>query len=94
LFSPPPPSPLTKSGDESELAAKKALAVLSELWRRRIWRDARTVNCIGGGLADSLVGSGVQPGRELAVAVIEGHVFWVSSNVIYATRCTAHMWDG
>jgi hypothetical protein len=34
-------------GDESELAAKKALAVLSELWRRKVWRDARTVNCIG-----------------------------------------------
>jgi protein SDA1 len=34
------------AGDESELAAKKALAVLSELWRRKIWRDARTVNCI------------------------------------------------
>lgn len=34
------------TGDESELAAKKALAVLSELWRRKIWRDARTVNCI------------------------------------------------
>eukprot|EP00878_Enallax_costatus_P025275 GHUV01027038.1.p1 GENE.GHUV01027038.1~~GHUV01027038.1.p1 ORF type:complete len:218 (+),score=48.73 GHUV01027038.1:214-867(+) len=33
--------------DDNELAAKKSLAVLSELWRRNIWRDARTVNCIG-----------------------------------------------
>ncbi|WIA17645.1 hypothetical protein OEZ85_014450 [Tetradesmus obliquus] len=32
--------------DDSELAAKKSLAVLGELWRRHIWRDARTVNCI------------------------------------------------
>lgn len=32
--------------DDNELAAKKSLAVLSELWRRNIWRDARTVNCI------------------------------------------------
>jgi hypothetical protein len=34
--------------DDNELAAKKSLAVLSELWRRHIWRDGRTVNCIGG----------------------------------------------
>ena len=33
--------------DGSELAAKKSLAVLTELWRRGIWRDARTVNVIG-----------------------------------------------
>jgi protein SDA1 len=33
--------------DDNELAAKKSLAVLSELWRRHIWRDGRTVNCIG-----------------------------------------------
>eukprot|EP00882_Tetradesmus_deserticola_P025608 GHRQ01028145.1.p2 GENE.GHRQ01028145.1~~GHRQ01028145.1.p2 ORF type:complete len:161 (+),score=49.20 GHRQ01028145.1:81-563(+) len=32
--------------DDNELAAKKSLAVLSELWRRHIWRDGRTVNCI------------------------------------------------
>ncbi|KAF6262746.1 SDA1-domain-containing protein [Scenedesmus sp. NREL 46B-D3] len=35
--------------DDNELAAKKSLAVLSELWRRHIWRDGRTVNCIGCG---------------------------------------------
>jgi protein SDA1 len=35
------------SDESSELAAKKSLAVLSELWRRNIWRDGRTVNCIG-----------------------------------------------
>jgi hypothetical protein len=54
------------NGDESELAAKKALAVLSELWRRRIWRDARTVNCIGEGTVDTLLGlavDGIQGSR-------------------------------
>ncbi len=34
--------------DDNEMAAKKSLAVLTELWRRHVWRDARTVNCIGG----------------------------------------------
>lgn len=33
--------------EENEAAAKKSLAVLAELWRRQIWRDARTVNVIG-----------------------------------------------
>ena len=33
--------------DDSEMAAKKSLAVLTELWRRHVWRDARTVNVIG-----------------------------------------------
>eukprot|EP00199_Chlamydomonas_sp_CCMP681_P001181 CAMPEP_0119112818 /NCGR_PEP_ID=MMETSP1180-20130426/41795_1 /TAXON_ID=3052 ORGANISM="Chlamydomonas cf sp, Strain CCMP681" /NCGR_SAMPLE_ID=MMETSP1180 /ASSEMBLY_ACC=CAM_ASM_000741 /LENGTH=766 /DNA_ID=CAMNT_0007100531 /DNA_START=21 /DNA_END=2321 /DNA_ORIENTATION=+ len=33
-------------GDDNEAAAKKALAVCTELWRRRVWRDARTVNVI------------------------------------------------
>lgn len=28
------------------MAAKKSLAVLTDLWRRHIWRDARTVNVI------------------------------------------------
>jgi hypothetical protein len=41
--------------DDNELAAKKSLAVLSELWRRHIWRDGRTVNCIGGGDGGVLV---------------------------------------
>lgn len=41
--------------DDSELAAKKSLAVLGELWRRHIWRDARTVNCIGEALSSSLL---------------------------------------
>ena len=35
-------------GDDNEAAAKKSLAVCTELWRRHIWRDARTVNVIGG----------------------------------------------
>ena len=33
--------------DEHEGAAKKSLAVLTELYRRQVWRDARTVNVIG-----------------------------------------------
>ncbi|KAK9840402.1 hypothetical protein WJX74_009278 [Apatococcus lobatus] len=32
--------------DEHEGAAKKSLAVLTELYRRQVWRDARTVNVI------------------------------------------------
>lgn len=32
---------------EGEAAAKSALAVLTELWRRQVWRDARTANVIG-----------------------------------------------
>ena len=33
--------------DDNEPAAKKSLAVCTELWRRHVWRDARTVNVIG-----------------------------------------------
>ena len=32
--------------DEHEGAAKKGLAVATEMWRRHVWRDARTVNVI------------------------------------------------
>ncbi|KAL4448816.1 hypothetical protein ABPG77_007533 [Micractinium sp. CCAP 211/92] len=32
--------------DEHEGAAKKGLAVLTEMWRRHVWRDAKTVNVI------------------------------------------------
>ncbi|GLC55364.1 hypothetical protein PLESTB_000976900 [Pleodorina starrii] len=32
--------------DENEAAAKRGLAVLTEMWRRHVWRDARTVNVI------------------------------------------------
>ena len=32
--------------DAHEGTAKSALAVLTEMWRRRVWRDARTVNVI------------------------------------------------
>jgi hypothetical protein len=32
---------------EEEAAALRALAVLTELHRRNVWRDARTVNVIG-----------------------------------------------
>ncbi|GFH22547.1 protein SDA1, partial [Haematococcus lacustris] len=32
--------------DDNEAAAKKSLAVCTELWRRQVWRDARTVNVI------------------------------------------------
>ena len=31
---------------QQEVCAQKALAVLSEMWRRNVWRDARTVNVI------------------------------------------------
>lgn len=34
-------------GSEGEAAAKPALAVLTELWRRHVWRDARTANVTG-----------------------------------------------
>jgi len=34
------------------VAAKKSLAVLTELWRRHVWRDARTVNVIGESASD------------------------------------------
>ena len=33
--------------DAHEGAAKQSLTVLIELWRRQVWRDARTVNVIG-----------------------------------------------
>jgi hypothetical protein len=33
--------------DDDEASAKKALAVCTELWRRGVWRDSRTVNVIG-----------------------------------------------
>lgn len=33
--------------DEGSVAAKKAVYILSELYRRRIWTDARTVNVLG-----------------------------------------------
>ncbi|KAL6785625.1 hypothetical protein ACKKBF_B01005 [Auxenochlorella protothecoides x Auxenochlorella symbiontica] len=36
----------TVLGDEHEGTAKKGLAVMTEMWRRRVWRDARTVNVI------------------------------------------------
>ena len=32
--------------DEHEGTAKKGLAVLTEMWRRHVWRDARTVNVL------------------------------------------------
>lgn len=35
--------------DDNETAAKKSLAVLMELYRRGVWRDARTVNVIASG---------------------------------------------
>ena len=37
--------------DEHEGAAKKGLAVLTEMWRRHVWRDARTVNVIAAATA-------------------------------------------
>lgn len=32
--------------DENETAAKKALAVITDLYRRNVWSDARTVNLV------------------------------------------------
>ena len=37
---------------DNDVAAKKSLAVLTELWRRHVWRDARTVNVIGQSASD------------------------------------------
>ena len=37
---------------DNDVAAKKSLAVLTELWRRHVWRDARTVNVIGESASD------------------------------------------
>ncbi|CAM9906514.1 unnamed protein product [Heterosigma akashiwo] len=37
--------------EASEIAAKKSLEVLVELYRRRVWTDARTVNAIAQGVA-------------------------------------------
>jgi protein SDA1 len=36
--------------DESEIAAKKSLDVMVELYQRRVWTDARTVNVIASAL--------------------------------------------
>lgn len=36
---------------DGEAAVKRALAVCTELWRRQIWRDARTVNVIASATA-------------------------------------------
>ena len=35
--------------DESSAAARASLGLLAELWRRRLWRDARTANAVAGG---------------------------------------------
>ena len=37
------------SSDESSAAARASLGLLAELWRRRLWRDARTANAVAGG---------------------------------------------
>jgi protein SDA1 len=41
-----PRQPTAPQQDDNESAAKKSLAVCTELWRRHVWRDARTVNVI------------------------------------------------
>ncbi|DBB17096.1 TPA: hypothetical protein ACH3X3_014180 [Trebouxia sp. C0006] len=38
---------------DNDVAAKKSLAVLTELWRRHVWRDARTVNVIASAVFNS-----------------------------------------
>eukprot|EP01116_Phalansterium_solitarium_P020621 TRINITY_DN6131_c0_g3_i1.p1 TRINITY_DN6131_c0_g3~~TRINITY_DN6131_c0_g3_i1.p1 ORF type:complete len:836 (-),score=300.68 TRINITY_DN6131_c0_g3_i1:150-2657(-) len=40
----------TMMQDPSEIAAKKSLDVMVELYHKRIWNDAKTVNCISGGV--------------------------------------------
>lgn len=42
--------------NENEGAAKRSLAVLTELYRRHVWRDARTVNVIGECVEDGRLG--------------------------------------
>ena len=37
------------AADESSAAARASLGLLAELWRRRLWRDARTANAVAGG---------------------------------------------
>ena len=37
------------ASDESSAAARASLGLLAELWRRRLWRDARTANAVAGG---------------------------------------------
>ncbi|CAN0280857.1 unnamed protein product, partial [Phaeothamnion confervicola] len=40
----------TMIGDASEVAAKRSLDVIVELYRRRVWTDARTVNAVAAAL--------------------------------------------
>ena len=51
--------------DDNEAAAKKSLAVCTELWRRHVWRDARTVNVIGGCGQGRSGGHGGEAGRGM-----------------------------
>ena len=68
-------------GDE-EAAALRALAVLTELHRRNVWRDARTVNVIG---ASRLGGrSALRPPLPRGAAAPQGQP--------RTSLCTARRW--
>lgn len=56
---------------DNDVAAKKSLAVLTELWRRHVWRDARTVNVIG-----KLAVEGSSMIHSLCGHEIEFHHMW------------------
>ena len=38
----------TMLSDSSDMAARKSLEVMIELWRYKVWTDAKTVNAIAG----------------------------------------------
>ena len=63
--------------NDNEGAAKRALAVLTELYRRNVWRDARTVNVIGaqrsdGPRANDLDSAGLPCGPHFANRATDG----------------------
>ena len=51
------------SSDESSAAARASLGLLAELWRRRLWRDARTANAVAGGCS--------HPDERVAVSALK-----------------------
>ena len=51
------------ASDDSPAAAHAALGLLAELWRRRLWRDARTANAVAGGC--------LHPDERVAVSALK-----------------------
>jgi hypothetical protein len=41
--------------DDTTIAAKKSVELLSDLYRKRVWTDARTVNVIGTACASQVL---------------------------------------